>query len=258
MPDDEQPFKELPFAYVAFVNAHPLYQRLLLTLIESHRRWSQYPLIIYTVQCEYQYRQHPSCQYPLLHFLPLTVELPCIYYFKPYIIIDALLKGLRAGYYVEADDLLTPYADRLLVGHAAGLSRYPISPIHSHEPKIPPAFMANLGVSVKTQHYVHAHVLFVASNLGFCQEWLLACLRSNGANWDETVLNCLFWKHGLKDHHLPLIDPFFHRFYDRPERRKQVSNYDACKDPVFAQRMLKDMVEYYEHGLEPAIPSVLP
>ena len=120
---------------------------------------------------------------------------------KPYVIVDAIEQGLKSGYYIESDDLLTPCGDSI-VSFTKNLVDYPISPIHPDDVSISEAFMQNIQVTQKTQHYIHGHVLFTASNLPFMREWLANCMRSVGEHWDESVLNCMYWKYGLTNHYL--------------------------------------------------------
>jgi hypothetical protein len=108
--------------------------------------------------------------------------------------------------------------------------------------------MNRLGVYTKTQPYVHGHVLFTAKNLAFIEEWFNACMISTGHYWDESALNCILWKHEVKDHYLPLIDPYFGSFLEMTEEISShmcdlVVLYDGCKDPRNALILLETIFQ---------------
>ena len=76
------------------------------------------------------------------------------------------------------------------------------------------------------------------------------CLKSRFAFWDETCLNCTYWKYGCALHYLPIIDPYFEQFYD--ENRisdNQVFIYHGCKDHLVQRKLLQDLKLFYDKFL---------
>jgi hypothetical protein len=111
---------------------------------------------------------------------------------------------------------------------------------------IPPDKDLNILNVTKTQHYIHAHVLFKNTNLSFLQEWYDNCFKSlNFINADETVLNCMYWKYNCKNHYLYVIDPWYEFFYNQPENRNKICTYHGCKNNIIQKKLLDDMILYF-------------
>lgn len=235
----------MDFAYVTFVNNKPQYLELLQSTLKSVQIFSKYSIIVYLIDVpeEVVVKYFPNTTRVV--FRHIKDSLPNIYFYKPYIILDAINKGLKTGYYVEADDVLTPHADNNLFNRAQKLLNFPICPIHPSDPT-PHQYMKVLKVSKKTQHYVHGHVLFRDTNKHFIGEWLASCLMYIGENYDESALNCMFWKYGLTNHYMEMIDYHYTHFYGRPESREKTYTYHACKDGVMQHKLLNDMIAYYQ------------
>lgn len=238
----------MDFAYICFVNNNSLYVNLLFSTISSVIRFSRFKIIVYAIDCpESLFPTHPQL---IVRHISHQNEIKCIFYYKPWIIRDAIQNGLQAGYYIESDDLVTDKADDYLLSQLDKCQTIPISPIHPDDVKISDAFMNNIGVSEKTQHYIHGHVLFSKNNLAFVEEWYQACLKSTGECWDESVLNCMYWKAGCKDHYLPIIDPYYSQYYDK-ERKPEATRVPAPDDPVIVTwHGCKNPVEKANHLLD--------
>ena len=221
----------MEFAFVTFVNSHPTYVQLMKSTIRSVELFSKYPIIVYCVDFPELFMPFIASDKCILR--RISIQSVCgksIYYVKPFIILDAIKQGLTSGYYIEADDIVTPSCD-FIVTYLSKVDTFPISPIHPNDVIISKHFMNNLGVTTKTQHYIHAHVLFKSSNKDFIEEWLQGCLRSRGENWDESVLNCMYWKHGLAEHCLPVIDPWYQAFDTNPDIINTAITLHGCKQP---------------------------
>ena len=247
----------MDFAYVTFVNNHPTYINLMKSTIKSVELFSQYPIIVYCVDIPTDLNPFvASSKCILRHISHSCIDYKNIYYMKPYVIVDAIQQGLHSGYYIESDDLLTPHGDSVKT-LADALQNYPISPIHPGDATISPDFMAKLDVHQKTQHYIHGHVLFRDGNLPFLQEWLANCLISAGEHWDESVLNCMYWKHGLTNHHLPIIDPWYQTFYQEPASMNSVVTFHGCKNPDEHATVLQKMLDlfYQENKVTVIVPT---
>lgn len=241
----------MKFAYVTFVNYNLNYIQLMKVTIDSIKTFSSFPLILYCVDFPFNTNitdifDNLSDQI-IIRYIN-NIHLQNIYYYKPYVILDVIKNGLESGYYIESDDVMSPNADLILQQalKQKKLNEFPISPIHPDDAEIPKSNYDLVGVERKTGHYIHAHVLFTISNLKFVEEWLSYCLKSNTyRNADETVLNLLYWKHNLKNHHLDLIDPWYENFYTNPHNRNSICSYHGCKDALIARQLFEDMKKYY-------------
>ena len=236
----------IDFAYVTFVNNISPYRELMFNTIRSVEEFSIYPIIVYCVDFpDAPYKNTNKCIVRHITSYTTSPRVSHVYYYKPYIILDALRNGLKTGYYIEADDIITPHADSLK-NIARKLDAYPVSPIHPNDVTVSTHYMDNLGVR-KTQHYIHAHVLFKHTNIPFIEEWLSNCLKSPFAeNYDETALNCTYWKHGLTDHFLGFIGPWYENFYKNKFTREFVASYHGCKDVNIQTKLLDDILSYYK------------
>ena len=213
-------FHDISFAFVSFVNAQYPYPQMMQLVLASHRRFSSAPLILYTHTIEPEFFDpHPN-----VYIIPIDEEhtLPSVYYYKPYVICDALKRGLQAGYYIEADDILTPACDSIQ-SYLPRITTIPLSPIHPDgcTPPVAQGYIQAVGAKQQTQPYCHGHVLFTAACAPFLEAWFEACLRILGLHWDESVLNCLYWKEGCSDHYLPILDWGYHYFLMSPEERER-------------------------------------
>jgi hypothetical protein len=247
----------MDFAYITFVNNNENYINLMKSTIKSVKVFSQYPLIVYCVDIPPETNPFIATEKCILRNISMTdIHDQNIYYMKPYVIVDAIKRGLQKGYYIEADDLLTPNADSIKP-LADNLDKYPISPIHPDDVAISPEFMAKINVQQKTQHYIHGHVLFKDTNLPFLQEWLDNCFLSVGEHWDESVLNCMYWKYGLTNHYLPIIDPWYQTFYQDPGCMNKVVSLHGCKNPEEHAAVLQQMLAlfYRENKVSVIIPT---
>ena len=233
----------MDFAYVTFVNKNETYINLMKSTIKSVEVFSRYPIIVYCVDIPTETNPFIASERCILRNISIScIEHKNIYYMKPYVIIDAIEQGLKSGYYIESDDLLTPNGDSIRQ-FTKNLNTYPISPIHPDNVTINQAFMANINVQQKTQHYIHGHVLFASTNLPFLREWMVNCLCSVGENWDESVLNCMYWKYGLTQHYLDIIDPWYQVFYQDPSIIQKVITLHGCKNPSEHGEILERMIE---------------
>lgn len=233
------------FYYITFVNYNHQYLNLLKSTVESVKQFSKYQLIIYFVDCPDYISNEFKHEKIIIRHID-NIKLPSIYYYKPYVIIDAIKNGVQIGYYIESDDVLTPNADGLYK-IAQNLTNLPISPIHPDFPQIPYSDFEICNVIGPSQHYVHGHVLFKNTNIQFLEEWMHYCLKYNSfRNADETVLNMIYWKYGCQNHYLPIIDPWFEEFYTNESSRKSSCSFHGCKDPSVQLKLFEDMKIFYK------------
>jgi len=231
------------FAYVSFVNNNTNYIELMKTTIASVLKFSKFKFIIYCVDIPYKAFEDNE----RIEIRNINVKLNNIYYYKPYVILDAIQKGLKEGYYIESDDILTPFADDILNKYIKDINNIPLSPIHPDDVEIPLTDMIICNIKEKTQHYIHGHVLFNETCEQFVIEWLDNCMKYNSyKNADETVLNLMYWKYKCKNHFLPIIDPWYENFYFEYIDKSSVCTYHGCKDPDIQRRLLHDLINKYK------------
>lgn len=239
----------LEFSYITFVNNNHQYLSLMQVLLQSVLLFSKHSIIIYLIDVSFEtkflyfknYIQNPRF---IFHSVD-NVVLPSIYYYKPYCIIHSLEKYTKSGYYVESNDIILPNCDKLQYV-ANALTMCPISPIHPDD-----VFISNYDISqidetiVKTQHYIHAHVVFHINNIIFLKEWFIHCLKGTYRFADETALNITYWKYKCNKHYLDIIDPYFEQFYTTgPEILKTAYTLHGCKCALTQQKLLNDVKNY--------------
>lgn len=230
---------------MTFVTPDAPYPSLMKETIRSVLAFSKHTLIVYCIDFETEpfekndriiQRLVKSSDYP---------DIKHVFLWKPWIILNSILNGLKTGQYIEADDLLTPHADAL---KDMTDPVFTMSPIHPDQNgTLPSRHMNRLQVPTKTQPYVHAHVLFCESNRSFIYTWYDNCKKTLDLKWayDESCLNCTLWKSNAKDRYLPMFDPYYMRFYDTPSLRDSAFMFHGCKDPTVHAKLLDDMIEHY-------------
>lgn len=239
----------MEFAFVTFVNNNIKYINLMKSTIKSVELFSNYPLILYCVDIPIEINTFKASDKCIIKNITCPEYLKnSIYYLKPYIILDSIKNGLKNGYYIEADDLVTPNCNSI-INYLSKIDKYPISPIHPIDNIISTNFMTNLNVFSKTQHYIHAHVLFKDSNLKFIEEWLENCKISTGECWDESVLNCMYWKYNLKNHYLEIIDPEYNSIHSDNNIIKTAITLHGCKNPHEHNKILNKMIYLHKKNL---------
>jgi hypothetical protein len=232
--------------------------------IESVIQFSKHPIIVYCVDfaSDNVFIEKEFIENPQVIFRTIKNTLSNVYYYKPFVIADALKQGLLTGYYIESDDIITPYADAFLTNSLRSISYIPISPIHPEdlifhfftEPgdtEIPPLDIL-AGCNKQSQHYTHGHVLFTTHCLPFILQWLDICTSSmdyySYRNADETVLNLLYWKYNCQNHHLPIIDPYYDSFYTTFDIKDTfICSFHGCKDPIQQRKLLYDIKSKFDN-----------
>ena len=235
----------MQFAYVSFVNYNQNYIELMKTTILSVIHFSKHPFIVYCVNFPTTTANFCSDERLILRFIT-DDTVTNIYYYKPFVIADALKQGLLSGYYIESDDVLTPFADDYLLSKLSLISYIPLSPIHPDDVTIPHEDMIVASCTQKTQHYIHGHVLFTDNCLPFIIQWLQICMTASHhsfRNADETVLNIMYWKYNCVNHYLPIIDPWYQNFY-LVSYNPFICTYHGCKNPQEQYQLFLDMKEF--------------
>ncbi len=245
-------FVEEGFVTFATKNYFPLLQ----VLLDSVHYFSTRPIIVYGINDDIPFT---SQQYPhmIKRRMDLNLKKESIYYAKPQIILDS---DIKYGVYVEADDILNEGVDSLFTT-CRTIEQFPICPIHPQDPNNQLPIMQALRVNKKTMPYVHAHFLFSESCKPFIKEWYDTCLTCHPlkpANWDETILNVLLWKHEntksieIYDPSYPILDyllvgkpyPSYQKFY--PDHLHYYMLH-GCKDPGLAKKILNKLIVLHEN-----------
>ena len=208
---DLLPFKPVPEAsvleegFVAF--ASKSYFPLLEIMLDSVHYFSTRPVIVYGINDDIPYDtdKYPRLIKRRIDMDPEKIKRPWIFYQKPNIILKC---GIRYGIYIEADDILNYGVDNLFA-IARKVDRFPICPVHQHDPCDQKEVMDALGVTEKSMPYVHGHVLFSYKCLPFISEWYQACQDYGhlATNADESVLNVMLWKY-KSTFYTSVFDPY--------------------------------------------------
>jgi hypothetical protein len=220
--------------------------------IESVIQFSKHPIIVYCVDFAFDnvFIEKEFIENPQVIFRTIKNTFSNVYYYKPLVIADALKQGLQTGYYIESDDIITPYADAFLTNSLGLVSYIPISPIHPDDVVVPPLDFQMAGCNKQSQHYIHAHVLFSTHCLPFILQWLDICNSSNHSyrNADETILNLLYWKYNCQNHYLPIIDPYYDSFYTTFDIKDTfICSFHGCKDPIQQRKLLYDIKSKFDN-----------
>lgn len=241
--------------FVAFATSD--FFPLLEVAVKSVGEFSQYPIVVYGINSDVVF----STNYA--HVLKRRIDVKYngkeIYYQKFNIIIHTLLKeDFDELVYVESDDIVNYNIDELF-DRCRLITKYPICPIHPDDVKNQQGLMNTLGVTKRTQHYVHAHMIVNRNCLPFLQECykIALSLKHHALNWDESLLNVMFWKYGLKDYYTDVFDPYFGAykiFLGKEDGTLEMHGYGGkkvsfhmihgCKDVPFANDLLQQLVEY--------------
>lgn len=238
--------KKMQFAYVTFVTPDFPYIDLMKSTIDSVIQFSKHPIIVYCINFYPDNLFAEFINHQQVIFRSITNILSNVYYYKPLVIYDALNQGLMTGYYIESDDIITPFADSFLENSLTSISHLPLSPIHPNSSfiKIPLIDFEIAGCNKISQPYVHGHILFTTNCLPFIFQWLDICISTHHSfeNADETILNLLYWKYDCKNHYLPIIDPYFNYFYTTFNiDHTFVCTFHGCKDPMIQNQLLQDL-----------------
>lgn len=195
-------------AFVTFATKN--YFPLLEVAIKSVHAFSTRPVIAYGINDDipFSQKQYPNLIKRRISVNPKYAKPPYVYFFKFCIILDS---GIKQGIYIEADDIVNYKIDDLFQ-ESAHVGQFPACPVHPDNPDNQKELMAELGVTEKTNPYLHGHIIFADACKPFLLECYQTCLTYGSSikgNWDETVMNVLLWKYKVHDHYLPIFDPYF-------------------------------------------------
>jgi hypothetical protein len=244
-------------AFVSFTT-NDNYAKLSEIMITSIHKFSQYNIILYCVNFDKieNYEKFPNLICKRIDFNYNAT----IFSLKPKIILDAIESfNVKNGIYVESDDIVTKNIDELFE-ECVNIDTYPLCPIHPHDPNNQLHYMNILNIKNKSMPYIHAHVVFTDKCKNFVEEWYSLCIdkRFNGANYDETILNLLFWKNNYNKYINYVYDPYYSSYYDNEEiyyghykhlferygtnvNKNKIYMYHGCKNINLASEILNNM-----------------
>jgi hypothetical protein len=221
------------------------YAKIAETMIKSVHKFSKHKIILYCVNFD-----KPDYAYKYDRLICKNIKYnnsSSIYFLKPLIILDSIVNmKVKNGVYIESDDILTKYVDNIFE-ECKRITNYPLCPIHPKDPNNQKNLMDLLKIKKKSMPYVHGHVVYTKDTLDFIKEWYTTCIQINNVrcNWDETVLNLIFWKKNINDYINYVYDPFYNYVYDI----KNINNwkeYDYLKEEYNTTLELEKI--YMWHG----------
>jgi hypothetical protein len=134
---------------------------------------------------------------------------------------SSLLSPFHQSVQMDGDMIASPSIDNVF-DLERSKSPFPKGSLHPFDPVNQLGLMKLLGVTAKTQPYVHATYLYDRTSIPFLEEvaeierWILKRrffgIGYSPPNFDETILNVALWKHGAYDAFIETYDPYFEGF----------------------------------------------
>lgn len=227
--------------YVTFTDNNPKYLSLLDTLIESVLHFSDKKIEVFSINFEYT---HSSDRVINKKINLVDKNFGNICYSKLYASINS---EFEYGIQLDSDFIITKDMDKLFI-ETKKIELTPLGSLHPDDPNNQENIMNYLGVTKKSQPYVHATYLFANSCKPFLEECYKLSQELNSKNikpinYDETILNVMLWKYNSTKW-VDTYDPYYEFFIDRD--RDKITNYNwmgnvnfySChgiKDPEYAK-----------------------
>lgn len=221
------------------------YLKLSEIMIESVSKFSKYPIILYCIDFDEPYFKH---KFSNVFYKKIDKQNRNIFLFKSLVIKDAIENmNVKNGIYIESDDIVTPTIDNLF-DECNNISIYPLSPIHPGEPNNQDNIMELLQVTNKSMHYVHAHIVFTNLTIDFINEWYNYCCKyiNVARNYDETILNVMYWKHNVTKCIDYIYDPYYTTVYNDNFDKNKVFMFHGCKNILEAKKVLNEIEKKYQ------------
>ena len=234
--------------YVTFVNNNPIYLELTNILVESVLNFSDKPIEVFAINFDYI---HSSDRVISRRIDVQNENFATICYSKLY---STLNSSFDYGIQLDADFIITKDMDKLFED-AKKIIDKPLGSLHPSDPNNQKNIMDYLGVTEKSQPYVHATYLFSKDCKPFFQEcydfsnWLYS-KNIAPQNYDETIYNVMLWKH-KSNSIVDCYDPYYAFFLDHNQKETcgygwmENVNFYSChgiKDPLFAKTILEKMI----------------
>lgn len=233
--------------YVTFINNNETYLQLLDVLIESVLHFSEKKIEIFSINFDYN---HSSDRVLTKRINVPNENFETICYSKLYSSINS---EFDYGIQLDGDFIITKNMDKLFL-ETRKITTFPLGSLHPDDPNNQQNVMNYLGVTSKSQPYVHATYLF--SNQ--CKPFLENCYKLSidlmsknikPNNYDETILNVMLWKYKSNEW-IDTYDPYYEYFIHKDNTK--ITNYNwmenvnfySChgiKDYNYAKKILKDL-----------------
>lgn len=234
--------------YNIFIDTNPVYLELMNILIESILAFSNKDIEVFSINSDYKHSSNRITNYRVN--LP-EVNFATICYTKIY---ASLNSSFDFGIQLDGDFIITKEMDKLFED-AKTITNTPLGSLHPSDPNNQFQLMKYLGVTRKTQPYVHATYLYSKDCKPFFQECYdlsqyLYKNNFNPPNYDETILNTMLWKYGSK-RFVDTYDPYFGYFLDKTKKEEhgydfiENVNFYSChgiKDPIFAREVFNKLL----------------
>ena len=235
--------------YVTFVDSNSTYIELTNILVESVLNFSTKQIEVFSINSDYH---HSSDKVISRRIDVKNNDYATICYSKLY---SSFNSSFNYGVQLDADFIITKDMDKLFED-AKTIEETPLGSLHPSDPNNQESVMSYLGVTEKSQPYVHATYLFSDSCKPFLEECynLSQVFYSNGwnpPNLDETIYNSMLWKYGSKKW-VDCYDPYFDFFLNHNNKEMhgygwmENVNFYSChgiKDPSHARSVLENLIK---------------
>ena len=236
--------------YVTFVDDSQQYQNLTDILVESVLNFSTRPIEIFSINTDYRHSSERVINRRV--DLKTSKDYASICYSKLY---SSFNSEFEYGIQLDSDFIITKYMDKLFEDTHT-ITTTPLGSLHPSDPNNQEFVMNYLGVTKKTQPYVHATYLFSNNCKPFLEECynLSQFFYQNGINppnYDETIYNSMLWKYG-SNRWVDCYDPYYDFFLNHNHKdmhgygwMKNVNFYSChgIKDPNFARKVLDNLIK---------------
>lgn len=234
--------------YVTFVDDNPVYSELTNILIESVTQFSSKQIEVFSINCDFKH----SSDRVINHRINVKEKnFGSICYSK---LFASLNSSFDYGVQLDGDFIITEDMDKLFENKNI-IKTTPLGSLHPLDPNNQHSVMSHLGVTEKSQPYVHATYFFSKDCKPFIEECynLSQIYLSNGnhpPNFDETILNVMLWKYG-SNQWLDCYDPYFDFFLNHNTKESHgygwmdTVNFYSChgiKDPGHARQVLDMLI----------------
>lgn len=255
--------------YVSFCDHN--YVTLMQVLIDSLDMFSDLPIELFGINMH----ENPFKNKNVI-FRPIVVDASNfnrICYMKIY---ASLHTSLDYAAMFDADMIANKNVDDLIDFAQENAKQLPLNAGHGRDPDNQAETMQKMGVSAKSMPYVHATYVFSAESKPFWGEAqrYVDEFTAKGfwpPNADETIINCLLWKHGAKKQ-MSIYDPFVDVFKEYSEglgfesgplagyymgKHLTYNVFHGCKDVDKARGILNSLVSMPKNALDEIKPKVV-
>lgn len=246
--------------FVLFTTVDQPYLNLTFIAVKSLLRFSKHDIFVLGINGEIPFK-HKRISTETVNLKKSNFENIC--YIKTQ---SSLISPFSQSLQMDSDMIASPDVDKIFDLERSN-SRFPKGALHPFDPVNQKTLMKLLGVTSKTQPYVHATYLFNKTQRPFLEEvaeierWItnrkFFGLGYSPPNYDETILNVALWKHDAYEAFVPTYDPYIERFLNPEGDRtmKEIYGYPVYryiahgqKCPECALQTLQRLESIYEKG----------